>query len=511
MSNHLKICYIPYDGRERNNIAFSPKFESRWTNILKSMLEEQGHSIATYDINTIETSDVILCFDNVYHQNNRHFMKIYKSHKLGDTIHIDYEPPSANCRIHNNSGLKLLSNLFRALITYNDDVVNNDTIVKGCIGDFLEGEKKYRNDFNNRKFICIIANYRGDIIPFERHKDELYSQRKAAVSYFQKKCPNEFDLYGAFWPDDLQVCLKGTLNREKKMETLSEYKFIVSYDSIKNQRGYISEKIFDCFNAKIVPVYWGADNVTNYIPKECFVDKRDFNTYDELYEYLKNMTEEEYNQRVLAIEKYLSSQQYKELFSSQASAKIIYDQIMRPTRNVNYPKAIKILNSFERKRTTDPRYNSDNFYFETAFNNNISSFVADLKEDGYNLKFRLNLNDLYDPEFFIKTKDQIIPLEAQREDIGNRASAWYFYMSYNNLLKLQNMKFFVKDKNSKEVKILNIDTDPYINQINCNDLYRMQAKNNMLFLIRNSGNFFNFYMKLKPIRSIYINRLNSMI
>ena len=74
--------------------------------------------------------------------------------------------------------------------------------------------------------------------------------------------------------------------------------YIISYDSITNQKGYISEKIFDCFKAKTIPVYWGADNVTEYIPKECFVDKRDFNNYDELYNYLKNMTEEEYNQFV---------------------------------------------------------------------------------------------------------------------------------------------------------------------------------------------------------------------
>ncbi|WP_226896450.1 glycosyltransferase family 10 domain-containing protein [Poseidonibacter ostreae] len=58
--------------------------------------------------------------------------------------------------------------------------------------------------------------------------------------------------------------------------------------------GYITEKIFDSFFAGCVPVYLGADNITEHIPKECFIDKREFDTYEKLYKYLKNMSDEEY-------------------------------------------------------------------------------------------------------------------------------------------------------------------------------------------------------------------------
>ena len=40
--------------------------------------------------------------------------------------------------------------------------------------------------------------------------------------------------------------------------------------------GYITEKIFDSFAAWCVPVYWGASNVTDYIPEGCFIDRRKF-------------------------------------------------------------------------------------------------------------------------------------------------------------------------------------------------------------------------------------------
>ena len=241
----LKIAYIPYYGQELNNIAFSEKYKYRWTNILKEKLEKNGHTIATYDILPIEESDAVLCFDNVYFQNNRHFWRMFIHRKLGNTVHIDYEPPSANCKIHNPEGLKKLSNLFKVLVTYNDEVVNNKTIVKGCIADYLTKEIEYKNNFRNKKFLLILANYRVNLILFGLHKDELYTKRGEAVLYFQEKCPEEFDLYGNYWPETHMKCYKGNVEREEKIKVISQYKFIISYDSITNQKGYISEKIFD--------------------------------------------------------------------------------------------------------------------------------------------------------------------------------------------------------------------------------------------------------------------------
>ena len=40
--------------------------------------------------------------------------------------------------------------------------------------------------------------------------------------------------------------------------------------------GYMTEKIWDSFKAKTVPVYWGASNIEEYVPKNCFIDYRDF-------------------------------------------------------------------------------------------------------------------------------------------------------------------------------------------------------------------------------------------
>ena len=41
---------------------------------------------------------------------------------------------------------------------------------------------------------------------------------------------------------------------------------------MRNVNGYVTEKIFDAFKAGCVPVYWGAENITKYVPAECFID-----------------------------------------------------------------------------------------------------------------------------------------------------------------------------------------------------------------------------------------------
>ena len=79
----------------------------------------------------------------------------------------------------------------------NDDLndVLNDVLNDGLI----ESEQK---------LLTIIANDRCGLFLFEKHPNELYSEREKAVRYFQDKCPKDFDLYGDYWPDDLKKCWK---------------------------------------------------------------------------------------------------------------------------------------------------------------------------------------------------------------------------------------------------------------------------------------------------------------
>ena len=114
---------------------------------------------------------------------------------------------------------------------------------------------------------------------------------------------------------------------EKKQDTLSKYKFCFCFENSVDIPGYISEKIWDCFFAGVVPIYLGAPNVLNYIPDNTFIDYRKFNSYDDLYLFLKNISEKEYNQYIENIEKFLLSKQAS-IFSAEYFADKIIKEIL---------------------------------------------------------------------------------------------------------------------------------------------------------------------------------------
>ena len=58
------------------------------------------------------------------------------------------------------------------------------------------------------------------------------------------------------------------------------------------------------------------------MPKDCFVDRRDFGTHDELYAYLRTMGEEPYQCRLDAIAAYLRGSQWH-MFSDKYFAATI--------------------------------------------------------------------------------------------------------------------------------------------------------------------------------------------
>lgn len=114
---------------------------------------------------------------------------------------------------------------------------------------------------------------------------------------------------------------------DSKKEVLEKYRFAICYENARDIDGYITEKIFDCFFAGCVPIYWGANNIIEHIPKECFIDKREFNSYEKLYEFITNLSDEEYLKYLDAIENYLNSSKADE-FRAEYFANTIVEKIL---------------------------------------------------------------------------------------------------------------------------------------------------------------------------------------
>jgi hypothetical protein len=205
------------------------------------------------------------------------------------------------------------------VLTWSDPHVDGKKFIKsGFTADFkgLDHLDISRETFTLRKLCTLINSAK-----MMNHPSSLYPLRIDAIRWFERNHPQDFDLYGKGWPADQFPSYKGAL--DNKLEKLKQYNFAIAYENCNNAPGYISEKILDCFLAGVVPVYYGAPNVLNHIPKECFLDLRDYPTYEELYQRMKDMQYVEYMDYMHAIAKWIASEQSQVFHESFAVNQIL--------------------------------------------------------------------------------------------------------------------------------------------------------------------------------------------
>ena len=248
--------------------------------VIKQKLAERNVSINTIDMyDNLDHLDVVLFFKLDYN----YLLKLFgKNTRL---FYFAWEPEVVDSK-HSIKSLNRLIKYFDAIFTWNDELVDNKRFYKINYPYFfnIESEIPTIEEFNNRKFLVNISSNK---ISFNRN--ELYSLRAKVIAYFEKKAPFKFELYGGNWPK-LKV-YKGKCS--SKREVYRQFKFALSLENMQNVDGYITEKIFDCFTAGIVPIYWGARNVCNYIPDGCYIPFR-FGSIAEMETYLNEITYEQY-------------------------------------------------------------------------------------------------------------------------------------------------------------------------------------------------------------------------
>lgn len=168
-------------------------------------------------------------------------------------------------------------------------------------------------------------------------QNELITKRLGAIEYFGSK--NLLDLFGRGW-DDLSILpwywrkrLKNVLANlkpkpvEDKLKTIAVYKFALCFENVACD-GFLTEKMVDCFLAGVIPIYLGAPDVQNFIPKEAFIDMRDFDSRQTLYKYLEELSEEKAMKIITAGRKFLKSDE-GQLFSYEGVANFVSSLIFK--------------------------------------------------------------------------------------------------------------------------------------------------------------------------------------
>ncbi|MFA7658005.1 MAG: glycosyltransferase family 10 [Candidatus Gastranaerophilaceae bacterium] len=148
--------------------------------------------------------------------------------------------------------------------------------------------------------------------------NELQNKRLELVEFFGSK--DSLKLYGGGWEylDNLPKEWENRLTKivkklnpkpvDNKFEAISNFKFNFCLENLK-YKGYITEKIIHSFVVGSIPVYLGAPDVEKYIPKNCFIDLRDFKTNEELFEFMKNLSTEKAQEYIKNGRDFLNSEE----------------------------------------------------------------------------------------------------------------------------------------------------------------------------------------------------------
>lgn len=108
--------------------------------------------------------------------------------------------------------------------------------------------------FHQRK---LLVNFSGN--KFSTHAQELYSARRQTIRYFERRYADQFDLYGPGWDrpgagETSYPSWRGTVAH--KWQAYPNYRFGLTYENMRDEPGWITEKVFDCMRAGCVPIYW---------------------------------------------------------------------------------------------------------------------------------------------------------------------------------------------------------------------------------------------------------------
>ena len=176
----------------------------------------------------------------------------------------------------------------------------------------------------------------------------LYKRRVDAIRWYSQNHPSSFNLYGNGWnlSPRLPTRLGGLLHKIERLmppfvnhspctwrgsapskeSILKSTKFSFAFENVSTL-GYISEKIFDSMVYGCIPVYLGPENISDYIPSDCFIDFYSFGSFSELHYYLESMTEDQFNSYQVAIANFINSNQsYR--FSMHQFSSIVADTLL---------------------------------------------------------------------------------------------------------------------------------------------------------------------------------------
>ncbi len=295
--------------------------------LLKNEMESFGYSLATDDIHSPGDSEIV-----IYNEMPKNTSGIVKEKSYLLIFESELIRP--------DNWDKKKHELFKKIFTWNDDFVDNKKYFKFNFGNTF---KYTEPNLDRLKLACLISGNKTS-----SHSKELYSERLKTINWFEANHKDHFDYFGIGWdkynfgselvgkilnklgaykilPKRQTPCYRGLV--DKKHETLQNYKFNICYENAKDITGYITEKIFDALFAGCIPIYWGPQNIKDYVDQDCYIDRAQFSSNKELFDHISTINNDELFKIQENILRYLKSDKAKQ-FSESHFAENIADTIL---------------------------------------------------------------------------------------------------------------------------------------------------------------------------------------
>jgi hypothetical protein len=280
----VRPCYADF----LQNKLFKPEHSmaNHWMSplvMLKEAAEQRGWRMNTWDTEPLDSADVILSQDLPRHAEFLNARKVASKAKF---ILLIWESPlsrpAAWDRVNHDQ--------FDAVITYDLKLVDHKRYFPymlplgappAAIADKPFSERRPLVLVNSNRWIGWLGNRQSGLegLPFigpifsgwhvsidallSQNKGEQYSHRRKLARLADREFPDLLDAFGHGWRGEPSswahklirhrpfACGKGTFDGDK-LALIANYRCGIAFENLINDRGYLSEKIFDMLYAGTV-------------------------------------------------------------------------------------------------------------------------------------------------------------------------------------------------------------------------------------------------------------------
>jgi hypothetical protein len=298
---------------------------------LRSALAQQGYELHTADrLLEQKSQGVIADYYSCGIMDN--FLSLKSRGNVVLRAFLIFEPPVVDPRLYR--ALPEITSVFERVYLHNTE--GDGYSLKGVDRSRLrklywpQPRKEVLSEFwirgnRLRRIVMINGNHKP-----ASQKGELYSKRIEALVEFSRF--GTIDLYGRGWEKwwsrnsmwmpywkNLKILMsiyKGSC--PSKYEVLSQYTFALCFENM-SIKGYITEKLFDCLYAGTIPLYLGANDIEDLVPKNVYIDCRKFSTWNEIHNKIMRMSSNEIQIMRTAGKEFIQSKQGLDYYDSLIS------------------------------------------------------------------------------------------------------------------------------------------------------------------------------------------------